>query len=170
MILELIQARPARCPAPRRPKAYHFDLVIILIFPKNVYVTFPYFRSRASFSLSFDAGPAKPAVPSSGGLKRHCSWWLENCSDKWVLQCVQRGFLLFWSFLPSPAPPCIQQHNKEALACSDFVTSSIFDLLRANAIMKWHTQPKFVSPLNVVTRSNGKQRLILDLRHLRINF
>jgi hypothetical protein len=95
---------------------------------------------------------------------------LENCSDKWVLQCVQRGFLLFWSFLPSPAPPCIQQHNKEALACSDFVTSSIFDLLCANAFMKWHTQPKFVSPLNVVTRSNGKQRLILDLRHLRINF
>ena len=32
--------------------------------------------------------------------------------------------------------------------------------------MKWHTQPKCVSPLNVVTRSNGKQRLILDLRHV----
>ena len=30
----------------------------------------------------------------------------------------------------------------------------------------WHTQPKCVSPLNVVTRSNGKQRLILDLRHV----
>ena len=38
---------------------------------------------------------------------------------------------------------------------------------RANAIMKWHTQPKCVSPLNVVTRSNGKQRLILDLRHVK---
>jgi hypothetical protein len=35
-----------------------------------------------------------------------------------------------------------------------------------NAIMKWHTQPKCVSPLKVVTRSNGKQRLILDLRHV----
>jgi hypothetical protein len=91
--------------------------------PKNVHVTFPYFRARASFSLSFDAGPANPAVPSSGGLKRHRSWWLENCSDKWVLQWVQHGFPLFWSFLPSPAPPFFQQNNKEALACSDFVTS-----------------------------------------------
>ena len=32
--------------------------------------------------------------------------------------------------------------------------------------MTWHTQPKGASPLNVVTRSNGKQRLILDLRHV----
>jgi len=32
--------------------------------------------------------------------------------------------------------------------------------------MKWHTQPKCVSPLYVVTISNGKQRLILDLRHV----
>ena len=32
--------------------------------------------------------------------------------------------------------------------------------------MKWHTQPKYVSPLNVVTRSNGKQRFILDLGHV----
>jgi hypothetical protein len=39
-------------------------LFIILNFlaPKNVYVTFPYLRARASFSLSFDAGPAKPAI------------------------------------------------------------------------------------------------------------
>ena len=34
-----------------------------------MYVTFPYFRAWASFSLFFDAGPAKPAVPSSNGLK-----------------------------------------------------------------------------------------------------
>jgi len=79
---------------------------------------------------------------------------------------VQHGFFLFWSFLPSPAPTFFQQNNKEALASSDFVTSFIFDLLRANAIMKWHTQPKYVSPLNVVTRSNGKQRFILDLGHV----
>jgi len=32
--------------------------------------------------------------------------------------------------------------------------------------MKWHTQPKCVSPLSIVTRSNGKQRLILDLAKL----
>jgi len=68
---------------------------------------------------------------------------------------------LFWSFLPSPAPPLFQQSNKEALACSNFVTSSIFDL-RAIAIMKWHTQPKCMSPLYVVTRSNGKQCLIFE--------
>jgi len=79
---------------------------------------------------------------------------------------VQHGFPLFWSLLPSPEPPFLQQNNKEALACRDFVTSSIIDLLRANAIMKWHTQPKRVFPSNVVTRSNGKQRLILDLRHV----
>ena len=33
--------------------------------------------------------------------------------------------------------------------------------------MKWHTQPKCMSPLYVVTRSNGKQSLILDLRHVK---
>ena len=129
LILELIQARPAKCQAPRRPRAYHFDLIIYysdIRAPKNVYVTFLYFRSRASFSLSFDAGPAKPAVPSSGGLKRRRFWWLDNCSDKWVLQWVQHGFPLFWSFLPSQAPRTFFRHNnKEALACSGFVTSSI---------------------------------------------
>ena len=136
-------------------------LIIILNFfaPKNVYATFPYLRARASFSLFFDAGPAKPAVPSSGGLKRHRSWRLKNCSYKWVFQWVQHGFALFWSFLPSPAPPYFQQNNKKALACSDFVTSSTFDLSRASAIMKWHTQPKCVSSLNVVTRSHSRKAL-----------
>ena len=57
-----------------------------------------------------------------------------------------------------------KQNNKEA--CSEFVTSSIFDLFRVHAIMKWQTQPKCMSPLNVVTRSDGKQHLILDLRHV----
>jgi len=82
------------------------------------------------------------------------------------LPTISHYFTLFWSFFPSPAPPFFQQNNKEALACGDLVTSSILDLHRTNAIMKWHTQPKCVSPLNVVTRSNGKQRLILDLRHV----
>lgn len=50
--------------------------------------------------------------------------------------------------------------------CSDFVTSALADLLRANAIMKWASQPRCVLPLNVATRSNGKQRLILDMRHV----
>lgn len=52
------------------------------------------------------------------------------------------------------------------MACCEFVSNSVADLLRAKAIMIWPGQPRCVSPLNVATRANGKQRLILDLRHV----
>jgi len=83
-----------------------------------------------------------------------------------VLQWVQGGFPLFWLDFSFPAPEFFKPNNREALACSDFVTASISDLLSANAIMKWPSQPTCVSPLNVATKANGKQRLILDLRHV----
>ena len=75
---------------------------------------------------------------------------------------------LFFSgnFLYFKPPPCHLDNHKQAYANADFVSASISDLLQASAIELWPVQPRCVHPLNVATRSNGKKRLILDLRHV----
>ena len=83
-----------------------------------------------------------------------------------MLNWVQFGFPLLWAAPSCPPPSFSRDNNPDAYTNSSFVDASIADLLRAGAIAVWPHQPFCVHPLNVVSRSNGKQRLILDLRHV----
>ena len=83
-----------------------------------------------------------------------------------MLNWVKFGFPLLWALPSSPPPPFFKDNNPDAYAASDFVNTQIRDLLRADAIAVSPGQPICVHPLNVVSRANGKQRLILDLRHV----
>ena len=47
---------------------------------------------------------------------------------------------------------------------TDFVDSAIQDLLNRGLIVTCEVQPTVVNPLTVSIHSNGKKRLILDLR------
>jgi hypothetical protein len=47
---------------------------------------------------------------------------------------------------------------------TDFVDSAIQDLLDRGLIVTCEVQPTVVNPLTVSIHSNGKKRLILDLR------
>ena len=46
------------------------------------------------------------------------------------------------------------------------MSKAVDDLLHANLVEEIFCAPDIVNPLSVSTRSSGKQRLILDLRHV----
>ena len=53
-----------------------------------------------------------------------------------------------------------------ALNYSDFVVSAITDLLKVGSVVECPFPPLVVNPLSVSVQSNGKKKLILDLRHV----
>lgn len=58
------------------------------------------------------------------------------------------------------------KNNKSAIAHSDFVRKRIQELLQSGIIVKVHQIPHVVNPLTVLVNAKGKERLILDLRHV----
>ena len=60
------------------------------------------------------------------------------------------------------------QNNNSALSYSDFVISAITELLKVGLVVECPFSPVVVNPLSVSVQSDGKKRLILDLRH--VNF
>lgn len=58
------------------------------------------------------------------------------------------------------------KNNKSAIAHSDFVSKSIQELLQNGIVVKVDQIPHVVNPLTVSVNAKGKERLILDLRHV----
>lgn len=58
------------------------------------------------------------------------------------------------------------KNNKSAIAHSDFVSKSIQELLQSGTVVKVDQIPHVVNPLTVSVNAKGKERLILDLRHV----
>lgn len=53
-----------------------------------------------------------------------------------------------------------------AIAHSDFVSKSIQELLQNGIVVKVDQIPHVVNPLTVSVNAKGKERLILDMRHV----
>lgn len=58
------------------------------------------------------------------------------------------------------------KNNKSAIAHSDFGSKSIQELLQSGIVVKVDQIPHVVNPLTVSVNAKGKERLILDLRHV----
>ena len=50
---------------------------------------------------------------------------------------------------------------------SEFVSNTIAELLNVGSVVECQSPPVVVYPLSVSIQSNGKKRLILDLRHVK---
>ena len=57
-------------------------------------------------------------------------------------------------------------NNKSALKNSKFVEKSILDLIKDKIFIEVFNKPEIINPLTVAENKEGKQRLILDLRHV----
>ena len=94
--------------------------------------------------------------------------------NQMTLNIIQKYFNSFAQFtglltehfdfhLPTPFSKAI---NASAHTNSTFVTEAVNDLLKLNLVEEMFCAPDIINPLSVSTRSSGKQRLILDLRHV----
>ena len=98
-----------------------------------------------------------------GRLKKHLLFWEQIGANKFILSVIKEGYKL--PFLSTPTES-FRSNNHSALENPEFVTSTIRELLRSGSVIEVPFEPLVVNPLGVDTRPSGKQRLILDLRHV----
>ena len=60
-------------------------------------------------------------------------------------------------------------NNRSAFHHGDFVSSAFSDLVNLGLIVELFLPPTVINPLSVSVNSEGKARLILDLRHVNKN-
>ena len=98
-----------------------------------------------------------------GRLKKRRLFWEQLGANKFILNILKEGYKM--PFISTP-PYKISRNNKSAFDNESFVTSTVKELLRAGSVIEVPFKPAVVNPLSVNTRPSGKQRLILDLRHV----
>ena len=98
-----------------------------------------------------------------GRLKSHFSAWEEIGSSSSVLSVIKEGYKLPLLTIPESR---ILANNKSGIDNACFVTKALEDLIAANCISVVHSRPWVVNPLTVSVRTEGKKRLVLDLRHV----
>ena len=120
-------------------------------------------NSPAFYKLNlyeYEQGTA--AAVAKGRLRAHLLFWVEIGAPPWVIETIRSGYVI-----PFETPPgvCLS-NNRSALEHGDFVSSAVCDLLELGLICEVLTPPTVINPLSVSVNSEGKPRLILDLRHV----
>ena len=111
----------------------------------------------------YKQGTAAAAVVVKGRPRAHLPFWVEIGAPPWVLKTVRSGYVIPFE---SITPAVCLSNNRSALEHGDFVSSAVCDLLEFGLISEVLTPPTVINPLSVSVNSEGKPRLILDLRHV----
>jgi hypothetical protein len=98
-----------------------------------------------------------------GSLKRHIHWWKANINNSYIVDTVENGYKLPLLDIPQHV---ILNNNKSARDNQCFVDSEIHKLLLSGVIVQSNEPALVTNALSVATQSNGKQRLVLDLRKI----
>ena len=105
-----------------------------------------------------------PAQPSVRGRLRKCiDFWRSLEVSQFTLNVIIQGYKIPFFHLPSPSS---KANNASARNNSSFGSEAVNDLLKLNLVEEIFCAPDIINPLSVSTRSSGKQRLTLDLRHV----
>ena len=109
--------------------------------------------------FEYEQGHANIIV--KGRLKSNMQFWIDKGAYDFIINTIRDGYKIpFYSVPPSV---CLS-NNLSVMKHTDFVDSAIQDLLDRGLIVTCEVQPTVVNPLTVSIHSNGKKRLILDLR------
>ena len=111
--------------------------------------------------FEYEQGVAVAVV--KGRLKAHLQFWVHIGAPPWVLETISSGYVIPFESMPQSV--CLS-NNRSALDHHDFVSSAIADLLKLGLISEVFALPTVINPLSVSVNSEGKPRLILDLRHV----
>lgn len=114
-------------------------------------------KSNSYFNPELDSECVK------GRLKKRWKFWEKINANRSILETVKNGYKI--PFISNPTYK-ISNNNKTALDNKEFVSKTLQDLLKSGSVLEVPFVPIVVNPLSVNTRASGKQRLILDLRHV----
>ena len=106
---------------------------------------------------------ATPVQPSILGRLRKCiDFWRSLEVSQFILNVIIQNYKIPFFHLPTP----FSKANNASACNNSFVSEAVNDLLKLNLVEEISCAPGIFNPLSVSTRSPGKQRLILDLRHV----
>jgi hypothetical protein len=102
-------------------------------------------------------------VSAKGKLKDNLAFW-ENTieANSFILSVIKEGYRI--PFIENPSSVFLS-YNMSARKYSKFVTTAINQLVLSGCVIEKSSRPYCINPLTVSINSNGKERLILDLRH-----
>ena len=103
-----------------------------------------------------------PTVKVKGNLKLNVAFWEHIGASSFILDTILDGLKIPFIYTP-PSPHFFT--NRSTIQYSDFVEHAISDLLTTGSVIECESAPTVVNPLSDSIQSNGKKRLILDLRH-----
>ena len=104
-----------------------------------------------------------PLVNVKGNLRRKLEFWKRIGTSKFILNVIERGYMLPLISLPEPA---VFRNNRSSLAHAKFVEDAIRELVESVRVLEVVVPPLVVNPLSVSVQATGKKRLILDLRYV----
>ena len=103
-------------------------------------------------------------VVVKGRLKKHISFWKEEIkAPAAILDTIEVGYILP---LKSEPTPYFRANHQSTSEHSTFVQESVAQLCSTGCVTEVHTRPFICSPLSVVVGRSGKERLVINLRHL----
>ena len=97
-----------------------------------------------------------------GSLSRRLEFWKYLNTPDHLLRAIEHGYTIPLKTLPRQK---FLKNNKTSRDNASFVRLAIDDLVTKGAVVEVSNPPRVVNPLTVSTK-NGKQRLVLDLRHI----
>lgn len=100
--------------------------------------------------------------PPMGRLQSSYDKWEKVTDNHFILGIIKKVIILFKN-VPEPVE---LRNNKSARDNLQFVQSEVRKLLAKGCIKKIEEKPIVMNLLTVSTNRSGKQRLVLDCRHL----
>lgn len=98
-----------------------------------------------------------------GRLQKSLTFWQNIGASNFILDVIENGYKIPMRNEPDSV---ILQNNKSAFMHEKFVDSAIEDLVISGSAEVVTVRPHVINPLTVSVSSKGKERLILDLRHV----
>ena len=112
--------------------------------------------SESSVDLSI-----QPSV--RGRLFKGIDFWRALPASQFILNVISQGYKIPFFQLPTPF---YKVNTASARSNNAFATIALNELLSLNLIVAIFCAPDIINLLSVSTQRSGKQRLILDLRHV----
>ena len=98
-----------------------------------------------------------------GRLFKSIAFWKEICKSDFIISMILEGYKIPLVNEPNSV---FLHNNRSAFENQDFVRKAITELLECGLVGEESNKPHVFNPLSVSINKTGKQRLILDLRHV----
>jgi hypothetical protein len=134
-----------------------------VIEPSKIETALDFVQRKENIESFDEYESGKTNIYVKGRLNNSFSFWENIGTSDFILSVNKDGYRI--PLLNCPPKICLS-NNKSSFEDSIFVEKAILDLLKGGLVKTVSNRPHVVNPLTVSFNGKGKERLILDLRHV----